>query len=305
MKQILPFLFISLFLISFTSKKENSYIKNYYQHVYLAEEAYYKKDYRTVFSEMTMATEKCEVINQSEIYEMEKYAESAARIGETKKALELIQKLILVGYEIESLKQNEAYVGIIKTSKWRKIEKEYPKLHEIYLKSINLDLRNQIFEMTSSDKYYRRLLKQTGINTDSIWKIINRTDSINDSKLKVIFEKYGYPSDKIIGGYAIDKKNVDAQILLFHFDDYDYYTKKLFELIDKGQAPPKSLGNFVDSYQRRVKDKKKFIYGMYQNVSDDQIIEHDKLDERRISIGLAPMKLQKSIDSLKKAYYGY
>jgi hypothetical protein len=292
-------------LISFTRKNENSYINNYYQHVYLAEEAYYKKDYQKVFYEMTKASEKCEVLNQRGIYEMQKYAESAARIGKTKKALELIQNLILVGYEIESLKQNEAYVHIIKTSKWKKLEVEYPKLHKTYLKSINLDLRNQILEMTSSDQYHRKLLNQTGMKKDSLWKIINRTDSINDVKLKAILEKYGYPNEKIIGGYAIDKKNVDVEILLFHFDDYDYYSKKLFELIDKGEAPPESLGNFVDSYQRRVKDKKKFIYGMYKNVGEDQILDYDKLDERRISIGLPPMKLKKSIDSLKKAYYGY
>lgn len=294
-----------ILLISFTSKNDNSYIKNYYQHVYLAEEAYYKKEYQTVFSEMTIATEKCEVLNQIEIYEMEKYAESAARIGKTEKALELIQKLILVGYEIESLRQNEAFVTITQTSKWKKIEREYPKLHQTYLKSINLGVRKQISEMTNADQYHRELLRHTGIKSDSIWKIINRTDSIKDCKLKIIIEKYGYPSEKIIGDYSIDKKTVDAQILLFHFNDYDYYTKKLFELIDKGEAPPQSLGNFVDSYQRRVKVKKRFIYGMYQNAGEDQIIDYDKLDERRISIGLPPMKLQKSIDSLKKAYYGY
>lgn len=121
--------------------------------------------------------------------------------------------------------------------------------------------------------------------------------------MKQIVAQYGYPDDNIIGGYKIDNQHIVLSILLFHFDDYDYWTSTLKELIKKGQAPPSSLGNFVDSYQRRVLEEKKFIYGIYDNSGEKEIIEFDKLDERRVSIGLPPMKLKRSIDRLKNMQY--
>ena len=130
-------------------------------------------------------------------------------------------------------------------------------------------------------------------------------DAINELELKRIIENYGYPDERIIGGFKIDNQPVDPGILLFHFDDYDYWTSKLKELIKKGEAPPRSLGTFVDSYKRRVPEEKKFIYGIYDNSREESIVDYDKLDERRVSIGLPPMKLKKSIDSLKRIYYGY
>ncbi|TRO66776.1 hypothetical protein [Christiangramia sabulilitoris] len=290
-------------LISCAEKKECSYIEDYYQLVYEAEKAYYLEDYQKVFDKMSAATSSCELINQTMIYEMEKYAESAAIIGKKKKALELIKELILNGYEIDQIEDNEAFSSILKSQEWNKIKYDYSDLRKEYLNNINLELREQISEMQNADQYYRQRLKDKNINRDSIWEKINRTDSINDIKLKNIIEEFGYPDYRLIGGYNIDQRNVDPGILLFHFDDYDYYTKTLKNLIDKGKAPPQSLGNFVDSYQRRVPEQKKFIYGIYDNVSPDEIIDYAKLDKRRKSIGLAPMKLKKSVDSLRRIYY--
>jgi len=51
--------------------------------------------------------------------------------------------------------------------------------------------------------------------------------------------------------------------------------------------------------------EKKYVYGMYDNVGEESIKEYNKLDERRVSIGLAPMALKRRIDNLKRKYYGY
>ena len=37
-------------------------------------------------------------------------------------------------------------------------------------------------------------------------------------ELKEIIATYGYPDDKVIGGYKIDNQPVDPMILLFHLD---------------------------------------------------------------------------------------
>lgn len=289
---------ILISIVSCQNKNECNYIENYYQTVYIAEEAYYKEDYQKVFEQMSKAEKNCELLDQIGIYEMSKYAESSARIGENEKAIELIRKLFLKGYEINQLENNDAFQNLVGSKEWIQLEKDYEDLHKEYLNSIDLDLRKKIAEMKRIDQMYRQRGEYDQQKSDSI-------DAINEPELKRIIEKYGYPDERIIGGFKIDNQPVDPGILLFHFDDYDYWTTKLKELIEKGQAPPQSLGNFVDSYQRRVPEQKKYIYGIYDNVGEESIKEYEKLDERRVSIGLAPMALKRSIDSLKKIYYGY
>ncbi len=284
-------------MTSCQKNKECNYIENYYQTVYLAEQAYYKKDYHKVVELMSKAEMNCELIDQPMIYEIIKYAESSAQIGENEKAFELLRKLVLKGYELSDLKNNDAFQKIINSDNWTELENDYDSLHKEYLNSINLELREKISEMKRIDQLYRQRGAYDQQKCDSI-------DAINEMELKQIIAKHGYPDDKIIGGYKIDNTPVDPMILLFHFDDYDYWTTTLKELIKDGQAPPSSLGNFVDSYQRRVPEEKKYIYGIYDNVGEEKIIEFENLDERRVSIGLPPMAIKKSSDSLRRIHFG-
>jgi hypothetical protein len=186
---------------------------------------------------------------------------------------------------------------------------DFDLLHQEYLNSINLELRDKIAMMTYNDQYHRTMLMEkengTEINEDSIWNIINKTDSINEIELKKIVRKNAYPDARIIGGYNVDNQHVDPGILLFHFDDYKFWTKELKKLIKKGEAPPRSLGTFVDSYHRRDTVQKKFIYGIYDNVGEESIKDYENLNKRRVSIGLPPRKLKRTVDSLKRIYYGY
>lgn len=303
---------LTLILISIISCQTNNncnYIEDYYQNVYLAEEAYYKEDFQKVFELMSEAEKNCNLLNQSGIYEMLKYAESAAKIEENGKALELIRLLILKGYEIDNLANNEAFIDLIGSAGWTQLENDYETLRGEYLNNIDLELREKIAMMRYNDQYHRSLLMENNsgneINEDSIWNIINKTDSINETELKDIILKHGFPDERIIGGYNIDNEFIDPNILLFHFDDYEFWTVELKKLIVEGKAPPRSLGNFVDSYNRRLPEDKKFIYGIYDNVGEKNIVDYENLNKRRISIGLPPRELKKRIDSLKRVYYGY
>ncbi|PHN08470.1 hypothetical protein [Flavilitoribacter nigricans] len=304
MKKALPILCLLLLFMACKQEKDCSYIKDYYQTIYLAEEAYFLGDFQRVYDLISEVESHCALLNQRGPYEMLKYAEAAARIGKDEKALQLVRDLIFEGYEIDQLAQKDAFVQLAAGPEWKAIALEYDTLRRQYLHTIDLDLRKQVVEMKDADQYYRSMLRKPGINRDSIYKIIGRVDSINDRKLKNTLDRYGYPGERVIGGYNIDDQQVDAGILLFHVDDYDYYTTTLKRLIEQGKAPPESLGNFVDSYQRRVKDQKKFIYGIYDNVGEEQIIDYENLDERRVSIGLPPRSLKSRVDSLRRAYYG-
>ena len=290
-------------LMGCKNSKECSYITNYYQEVYRAEEAYYQKNYQQVFDILTDLSSTCDLLNQRGVYELSKFAESAAIIGEEDKAIEILQELILRGTTLDQIKGNESYTTLLQSKAWKEVEYNYDSLRTIHLQKVNVDLRQEISDMIHADQRERRLLRTT-TNKDSLWKIINRTDFINEIKFKKIIADYGYPNESIIGGYSIDNQNINPGILLFHFDDYDYWAAILRELIEKGEAPPQSLGTFVDSYQRRVDTPKRFIYGIYDNSSEADIMDFDQLDERRMSIGLRPRVVKKRIDSLKRKFYG-
>ena len=107
---------ILLLILACKKEQKCSYLKDYYQQVYLAEKAFYTKDYKAVVDLMDKACSKCELLNQRGIYEMYKYAESAARIGATQKAIELIRALLLRGYDINQLAQNEGFVPLLATN---------------------------------------------------------------------------------------------------------------------------------------------------------------------------------------------
>ncbi|WP_299524074.1 hypothetical protein [Winogradskyella sp.] len=292
MRKIIILTLLALWTFSCQKETDCNYIDNYYQTVYLAEEAYHKKDFERVVALMAKAEANCELLNQPIIYETLKYAESAARLGKNKKAFELIRNLILKGDKITYLKDIDAFQNIVNTNQWLELEKDYDSLRNEYLSSINLELREKIREMSRLDQIYNNP-KIDGI------KLSDSMDAINEKELKQIIAEFGYPNESLIGDFKIDFTPVGIGTMLFHFDDYDYWTTTLKEFIKKGKAPPISLGNYVDSYQRRVPQKEKYIYGIYNNASEKNIIEYDKLDERRIAIGLPSMKLKKTLDSLR------
>jgi len=305
MKHYLSGITFLVIISSACQQKQNcSYINDYYQLVYLAEEAFYKKDYKAAYNLLTEADNNCKLLNQKLIGEMMIFAQCAARVGDKDKALLLVRELILKGYDIQKLSNNEAFENLLNTEEWKLLEENYNHFRNEYLNSVDVDLRKQLAEMTYYDQYYRKMLNNTS-NEDSVWRLIKNTDSINDVKLKEIINAYGYPNESIVGNVFWDGENIDPGVLLFHFDDYKYYTETLLPLIDEGNAPPNSYGNFVDSYQRRVDSTKKFIYGIYDNATSEQIFEYEKLDERRVAVGLQPLALKKSIDSLKRIYYKF
>lgn len=302
LKKTYLLIIICVLLLACDSKNDCSYINDYYPIIYEAQLAYYKEDYNKAYDLFETASLKCELLNQRGIYETRKFAESAVKIGDTAKAFSLIRKMILQGSTIDELKHNQIFTSLFDKKLWLDLENESQILREEYLNKINLKLRSELSNMIYEDQKPRLELRTTK-NEDSTWILINRVDSINEIKLKNIIEKFGYPNEELIGVYNIDKSHVNPITLLFHFDDYEYWTKKLKTLIDKGDAPPNSLATFVDSYQRRVNETDRFIYGLYDNVSDEEIKDFSNLDKRRQSIGLPTMAMKKKVDSFKMLMY--
>ena len=85
---------------------------------------------------------------------MLKYAESSAHIGKNDKAFQLIRQLLLNGYEIDQLANYEAFQNLVGLKEWSQLDKDYQNLHNEYLNSIDLELREKIAEMKRIDQMF-------------------------------------------------------------------------------------------------------------------------------------------------------
>ena len=129
-------------------------------------------------------------------------------------------------------------------------------------------------------------------------------DKIHEDRLKVIIEEFGYPDANLIGNpdFVEDDSPLTISALIMHIKDIDYWKPIFLDLIKRGKAPANIYGNLVDSLQR---GKSHFIYGIYQNVTPDKIIDFDKIDERRIAVGLSTWDLREKMNEIMKKKFGW
>lgn len=293
---------------NFTSKNNNSrtssaqcnYIKEYYQLIYQADVSFLKKDYKACLSSLTKAFNSCNPIEMPMYYEISTAARCSALLRKKDMCFQFLEEAILKGATLEMFEKEEIFRKIMEDERWEKLKYEYPKMREKYLKSINLNLRQEIIKMIEDDQLYR-----TSNNKENLIRQ-NIIDSLNTLKIVEIFNKYGYPNEKIIGNYTIDNKDVDISSLLLHTKDsirIAYFIPKLREFVETGASSPSTLGVVIDQYQ--LYNGLPQIYGTYRsrNGTMAQLLNQEKLDSLRTSIGLPPIQLQTERDSLINKIY--
>jgi hypothetical protein len=186
---------------------------------------------------------------------------------------ELISKFNVTDDQIKT----DTLLNIYYFKKKKYLDKNYNQLRNVYLNSLNLNLRNQIKKMSEEDQFYRR---KGNYQQDKQ----NLIDSINSKKIIEIFDTFGYPNESLIGDSSIDNSIVNITTMLLHTKDkerIDYFIPKIMEYIKKGKAPPNVYAFMYDQYN--LYNGKKQYYGSYENKTDISIKE---LNKRRKTIGL-------------------
>ena len=170
------------------------------------------------------------------------------------------------------------------------------KIHQEYLKTVNFPLRNEIKSIMAKDQEVRL----RGIID---WKEVDSIDRIHEDRLKVIIKEFGYPDENIIGNpnFVEDDNPLGISALIMHIKDIDYWKPIFLDLIRRGKAPADIYGNLVDSLQRQTG---MYYYGIYQNITSDRIIDFDKIDERRIAVGLSTWDLREKMNEIMKKKFG-
>lgn len=292
-------LLFSSILFSQKNKKEYDYIKYYYQLVYEAQYNYEIGNDTLAYSLLKKAESNCPLLNQYGIYEVDILAKLSAKFNKPNEALDYIEVLLKkFGYKFSQFENDSVFVSLKRISKWKKLKKNADKIHQEYLKTVNFPLRNEIKLITEKDQEVRL----RGIID---WKEVDSVDKIHEDRLKVIIQEFGYPDENIIGNQNLAMDNEfppDISALIMHIRDIEYWKPVFLDLIRKGKAPANVYGNLVDSLQR---GKSHFIYGIYVDTKPEKIMDFDKIDERRIAVGLSTWDLQQKMYELMKKKYGW
>ncbi|MDR1652713.1 MAG: hypothetical protein LBS01_03505 [Prevotellaceae bacterium] len=202
-----------------------------------------------------------------------------------------IEKLVRdYGYTVEYIEREGYFAELEKNIDWNKFKQHLSQLNNNFYSKVDTALVVQLADMCIIDQTVRN---KTQYNR----KLMEETDSINEQKIKYIFDNYGYPDEKLVGLSNKTIFKVDISTMLMHFSDTAYFRPKLLEFIRKGECQPVILGNFIDSYQRRDTAKLKYVYGIYSN-SLDKVKDFQNMDVRRKSIGMPTLAMQQKRDSL-------
>lgn len=298
MRKALSLSFILLISCSQKNKPACNYITDYYQTIYHAELAYELKKYDKAYELYQSAFNTCTPINTYTYNEIGKYVEVCAILGYDEKALNFIELSLKNGDELKWLLQNPRYNKVFATEKGKKLISNYDNIRADYLKGINLELRKEIQEMSRLDQKYRSEQYQT--KQDSI-------DKINTNRLIEIFEQFGYPDDKVIGSYSVDRIHTDIVTMLLHTSDsvrMNYFVPKLKEYVEMGTCSPKTLGFVIDQYY--LYNNQPQTHGTYQSQTSryaDMIDDREQVNKNRINIGLPTLELDERTDSIKRVNY--
>ncbi|WP_298349402.1 hypothetical protein [uncultured Dokdonia sp.] len=294
MNRILSIL-IMMFLFSCVDKPSCNFIESYYQDVYQAELAFYEEDYQKAYDIFKEVEARCGLLNQTLIREPEMMAKLSIKVGEPQKAFPYMERMLKEGMSFDTFKNNEIYNILKEYEEWNYLAHNASSYEDEFNANIDQDLRAEIIAINRLDQEVR----QSPIDFIEM----ERVDSVHQKRIKEIFNQYGYPSAQLVGKDNFDQgERVDIKTLFFHFDDTIYFKPVLLKMIENGEAPADILGKMIDSRQR---SRGFYDYGIYDNVDSTNILDFKNVDKRRVAVGLAPWKLKKRVDALRRAYYGY
>lgn len=293
-------LILSLIILSCSEKRkiECNYITDYYQTIYEADYEFETKNYQKAFDLYRTAFQFCEPITTLGYNEIAKFAETTAILKKYDLSYEFLKKSILQGSQLISFKNNSNFEGFFSSQFGAQIINEYDSLNKQFIDNVDLELREEIMFMCFADQGVRSQVN------DIDWKKVDSVDKLHEKRLIELFENQGFPNEDMIGPNSIDHGHIDIGVLLLHTDDsirMNYFVPKVREFVQKGKASPYYLGAMIDQYYYYHKEPQ--IYGTIRGVN--MIDDIKNVDNNRISIGLAPLDLQRKKDSLIKIRYGF
>jgi len=272
--------------------------KGYYQLIHEAEIDYLSGDKEEAYRKITEAKSICTLLNQPAYFEMFRYVELLSERDKFDEAIYYITILVKdYGYPSDYFESRLLNSNVNLDS----LKIELDRLNKLFYTEERVQLAEELKEMLNKDQAVRKL-PDDEIVSEEFWHTLLRTDSINEQRMKEIFEQYGYPNERILGFENV-VLSFNIRIMLMHFADTAYFKPVLLQFIKQGKCEPSVLAAFVDSRQRLDTRTDKYIYRYYDNAEDHEIWDITNLDNRRQAIGLPSMEMEHKCDSLRSVFY--
>jgi hypothetical protein len=295
-------LFLPFLLCAYNSHQPEQSVCNYvssgyYQLIYEADIAYLSGDKEGAYQKIKQAENVCPLIEQEMYYEISNYIELLCERDQFEKAIQYVTLLVRdYGYLPDQFEKEDYFQSLSAHIDWGILKQQLAGLSKAFYNRVDTLLVTELKTMTKNDQIVRKERKED-LTDEEYWQQMRATDAVHETRIKEIFETYGYPDQRLIG-----RKNtlwwsgIDA--MLMHFSDTIYFPRILLNYTENGKCSPRILANFVDSNCRSKPNKDKFIYGTYSNVSDEEIWDSANLDKRRLSIGMPTRQMKQLRDSL-------
>ncbi|HIP34064.1 MAG TPA: hypothetical protein EYG89_05005 [Bacteroidia bacterium] len=280
-------IFIGLMLFNCSFKKDElksnekiNYIP-YYLKVYEADSLFLIKKHKNSYQILDSIFEKYKPLNQTTIFEYETYVKLSFLFDKKKSSMNAkFEKLISeFGYDKSYFKEDDVLNNLyIKLN-----DKLYDSLRKSYLSSINLSLRDSVFDMKTLDQKYRYNVD----DNKNVFEKRKNVDSINAEKLRSIFNRNIYPNESVIGNYSVDYRFTPTILtILLHTNDSirkEYFLPKLNKFVREGKCSPLVYGLLLDQISNYNNENQK--YGTY-NTNQIELEKYNSLNRNRKNIGL-------------------
>jgi hypothetical protein len=283
----------------------------YYQLVYEADIAYLEGNDRLAYEKLQKAEQTCELLNQPTYQEMETYCILLLKNKNFAKAIHYMEKLateygamplfIFSVLDKDSVLKNDlllAYPTFIHAL----LPAIMQKCNAFYTPQ-RQQLAAELTDILISDQEVRKNWEtdSKGPNAAAYFAKLKETDSIHAKQLFAIIEKCGFPNRKRYGS-SIQNTELRGGIgALFMHNSGNYEIEKmLLQQVHAGECEPYVFGAFIDKGILEGKWAKKSLYGIWENIQENQIIDNLHVDERRISIGMPTRAMAKKRTELLK-----
>lgn len=177
----------------------------------------------------------------------------------------------------------------------------------------NVKLSKMLDSLVKEDQKWRELFRKVNnketdsLNLKTISANLKLTDSLDFLIIKNIFNQFGYPGDDIVGHISSHNFWLVVQHMDKHPTFQDSVLAKMKIEVNKGNSSSLDYAYLVDRV--KVNTKQPQIYGTQMLVNKDStsyepklLIDPDKVNERRKSVGLQP--IEEYIKIMNERYFG-
>jgi hypothetical protein len=216
--------------------------------------------------------------------------------------------------EIEKLSADKDLVSLHTDPRWPTLLKCVRKNFEKAEAGINRALLHEVDSLKKEDQKWRTALTECenqrvvdSVRSKEMWAKIRLTDSLNYPALKHIWERYCYPNTDLLG----EEGSHNFWLLMQHQDKHPDFQEEVLAGMkretDRGKASLRDYAYLVDRV--KVNKGQLQIYGTQMIPNADHssyepkpVVEPEKLNERRTSIGLP--SIQEYIEIMNSHYSG-